>query len=204
MRASLILLFLILLGCTTYSPVEFAPENYPIYSYYLQEEKFHCSYDGPVQIRDSIPPLSLTVGDQWHYQNLKDSVDTNATHSARIILLSLDGKEANFLVNGLRRTVFLEEHYYSEWIDGSSPVDSIPAPYPLPIPHKSQLLPTYESPCLLMGDGSYAYKVDGGCYSSRFGLIQSDPCLYSYNSSSHEPIALLLNEFNKREELWFQ
>lgn len=204
MRLSLALLFLLLIGCSSYSPVNFSSESYSLYSYYLQEKQFQYTYSGPVNHIDSIPPLSLTVGDQWSYQYWENSLYDSTVQKVVVTLLSLEGSRAEFLVNAHRKTVFLEKHYYIGWEVASMTLDTSLAPFPLPIPHKSQLLSPYESPCLIMADGSFAYKVDDGCYSSVFGLILSKSCPFSFNGSSHDLIAIQLNEFRRREQLWFR
>lgn len=191
------LLSLFFFSCIDFEQVEREPDTYDIYGHFLHTPTFAYVLTDSVTHLDSIPPAQLTVGDTWCYQYRYAGDDVTLSQEHSVQLTALVGNEAHFTINGSAFVVTLVGNAYVT-------TSETPLPYRLPVPHISDLLPAYETPCLFMEDGSYAYRVRDGIYSSTYGIIQKDNCLISFNGGALEPIGKQLNEFLEREDAWFQ
>lgn len=202
------LLLLVLYSCISFDTVENNPDTLNLFLYYRTKPAFQYSVTDAVQTLDTIPPLQLIEGTIWHYHMLSDTTSNATAKISKVRLDSLRDSLAHFTADDLQVTAILNgSQYETLLIDGREIQRSGTErlfQIPLPIPHRTELLPPYKTPCFQMEDGSYAYPLQSGIYSSTYGVIKPYSCLTAINGGSYAAIAQTLNEYYAREAVWFE
>lgn len=206
MRFLIVLMALLLGSCISFQALENDPDIFNIYLYYEGKSTFQYTLTEQVSALDTIPNMQLTPGTTWRYHILDDTTSTARISEVR--LDSLNDTLAFFTVDDKHVVAHLSTHCYTAlYVNGVLQELNTLVMWlqtPLPIPHVNELQPPYQSPCLQLEDGSYAYPLEMGIYSSTYGVIKGRSCLISLNNGPFEPIARTINEYKVREAAWLE
>lgn len=194
--------FLLFTGCMT--RVHDYSESFDIYDYYLTENEFHYELTRPVEIGDSLESFTFPLGSYWQYSKFA-GYDTPASEYRVTLDSIIDDSTLLFTIRTTPIYVRIDGPAYSAYrYNLTDEWNSFYLREDLPLPHVSELEKKYLHLSIKMDDGSYSYRVGDRIYNSTLGGVGPERCLVDCNGSGEKVVAKMINEFNVKEERWFQ